>query len=99
MKHDGIVQKDGRYVFTTADQMVRWSKDCGNELFGHTLGWHSQQQRDYLNDVIAKAASDNKASLVKQNWNFETGTLDGFVAEGFEAFSSLYACPTASSAL
>ena len=90
MKHDGIVQKDGRYVFTTADQMVRWAKDCGNELFGHTLGWHSQQQYTYLNDVIAKAAPDNKASLVQENWNFETGTLDGFVAEGFEAFSSLY---------
>ncbi len=84
MKHDGIVQWDGRLVFSQADQMVRWAKDCGNELFGHTLGWHSQQKLDYLNSVIANAAKNNSASLVQRNWNFETGTLDGFVTEGFE---------------
>lgn len=88
MKHDGIVQWDGRYVFSQADQMARWAKDCGNELFGHTLGWHSQQKRDYLNSVIAKTVPNNSASLVRQNWNFETGTLDGFVAEGFEMVRS-----------
>ena len=84
MKHDAIVTANGGYNFTQADQMVSWAKGCGNELFGHTLGWHSQQKRDYLNNVIANAAPNNNASLVKQNWNFETGTLDGFVTEGFE---------------
>ena len=90
MKHDGIVQQGGGYNFTNADAMAGWAKTCGTELFGHTLGWHSQQQRTYLNNLISKASRNNNASLLKQNWNFEAGTLDGFTAEGFEIFQSLY---------
>ena len=90
MKHDAIVQPDGRYRFTAADEMAGWAKACGTELFGHTLGWHSQQQRTYLNSLIANASKNNAASLLKNNWNFESGTLDGFVANGFEVFTSLY---------
>ena len=87
MKHDGIVQADGAYNFTNAEAMAGWAKACGTELFGHTLGWHSQQQRAYLNNLISKAATDNNASLLQRNWNFEAGTLDGFTAEGFEISS------------
>ena len=90
MKHDAIVQADGRYNFASADEMAGWAKACGNDLFGHTLGWHSQQQRNYLNTVISNAVPNNNASLVQRNWNFETGTLDGFVTEGFEVITSLY---------
>ena len=90
MKHDAIVQADGSYNFASADEMAGWAKACGNDLFGHTLGWHSQQKRDYLNTVISNAVPNNDASLVQQNWNFETGTLDGFATEGFEVITSLY---------
>ena len=90
MKQDAILQGNGSYNFFRADQMARWAKDCGTELFGHTLGWHSQQQRAYLNNVIAIAATNNSASLVQRNWNFESGTLDGFVTDGFEVVKSLY---------
>ena len=90
MKQDAILQSNGRYVFTRADDMAAWSRSLGCELFGHTLGWHSQQQRTYLNNVISKAAPNNNASLLRQNWNFETGTLDGYVADGFEVIQSLY---------
>ena len=90
MKHDAIVQADGSYNFASADEMVGWAKACGNDLFGHTLGWHSQQKRDYLNTVISNAVPNNDASLVQQNWNFETGTLDGFATEGFKVVTSLY---------
>ena len=90
MKHDAIVQADGSYNFASADEMVGWAKACGNDLFGHTLGWHSQQKRDYLNTVISNAVPNNNASLVQRNWNFETGTLDGFATEGFKVVTSLY---------
>ena len=90
MKHDAIVQQGGAYYFTRADQMAGWAKTCGAELFGHTLGWHSQQQRTYLNNLISRAARNNGASLLQRNWNFEAGTLDGFQADGFEVFQSLY---------
>ena len=55
MKHDGIVQADGSLRFQTADTMVGWLKDCDAQLFGHTLGWHSQQQTDYLDKMIREA--------------------------------------------
>ena len=90
MKQDAILQAGGNYNFTNADQMAGWAKACGTELFGHTLGWHSQQQRSYLNTVIANASRNNAASLLQRNWNFETGTLDGFTADGFEVIQSLY---------
>ena len=90
MKQDAILQRDGTYRFKSADEMVNWAKACGTELFGHTLGWHSQQQRDYLNNVVSGAARSNAASLLQNNWNFEKGTLEGYQASGFEAFTSLY---------
>ena len=90
MKQDAILQSTGRYQFSTADEMVGWARDCGTELFGHTLGWHSQQQRAYLNGIISKASQNNAASLLQTNWNLEKGTLDGFTASGFEAITSLY---------
>ncbi|MBQ9712801.1 MAG: endo-1,4-beta-xylanase, partial [Bacteroidales bacterium] len=83
MKHDGIVGSNGKFNFSTADEMVGWMNDCGVELFGHTLGWHSQQQRAYLNSVIDKAAADNSESIFQSNWNFEEGSVDGYSAAGF----------------
>ncbi|MBP5333824.1 MAG: endo-1,4-beta-xylanase [Bacteroidales bacterium] len=60
MKHDGIVQAGGNMNFGTADQMVQWTKNAGAELFGHVLGWHSQQQTAYLNTLTGDpAAIDN----------------------------------------
>jgi len=84
MKHDAIVQSNGQMRFTTADQMAGWARLAGAELFGHVLGWHSQQQTAYLNTLISKAPANNKASLLKSNWNFEAGTLEGYQASGME---------------
>ena len=52
MKHDNIVDASGNISFYRVNQMVGWTKDCGVQLFGHTLGWHSQQQSDYLQKLI-----------------------------------------------
>ena len=57
MKHDAIVQWDGSMNFTTADQMASWAREAGADLFGHVLGWHSQQQTTYLNNVLSSASS------------------------------------------
>jgi len=57
MKHDAIVQYNGVLKFDTADKMALWAKNAGTELFGHVLGWHSQQKLSYLNNVISQASS------------------------------------------
>ena len=69
MKHDNIVGKDGTIGFSRADIMAGWAADCRLELFGHTLGWHSQQQCDYLDPLIAGAPNDEAAAaLVRQSY-------------------------------
>ena len=90
MKHDAIVGANGKLRFNTADEMVAYAQAAGVELFGHNLGWHSQQQTDYLDNVIKKAAADNSASLLQDNWNFEAGSLDGYTVSGFEMTESYY---------
>ncbi len=62
MKHDCIVNSSGICNFFIADTMVGWAKECGSQLFGHTLGWHSQQQTDYLNALISRAAAADAAA-------------------------------------
>ena len=67
MKHDNIVNASGALNFSRADQMAGWARDCGVQLFGHTLGWHSQQQADYLQKLIDNAAdSDAAAAAVRE---------------------------------
>jgi GH35 family endo-1,4-beta-xylanase len=62
MKHDNIVTASGAFNCSRADEMVGWTKDCGLKLFGHTLGWHSQQQCDYLKPLISGAADEKTAA-------------------------------------
>lgn len=61
MKHSSIVQTNGSMVFTNADQMVQWARAAGADVFGHVLGWHSQQQTAYLNTLGGDAAAIDNA--------------------------------------
>ena len=66
MKQDGIMTARGQFNFSRADDMVGWNDACGLKLFGHTLGWHNQQQTDYLDALIASAPdADSAAALVR----------------------------------
>ena len=62
MKHDNIVSNTGAVSFNWVDEMVGWTKDCGLKLFGHTLGWHSQQQNDWLEPLITGAPDEKTAA-------------------------------------
>jgi len=79
MKNDAIVQQNGQMDFSTADQMVQWAKDAGTELFGHVLGWHSQQQTAYLNALIAQAPPDDPGDT-------DPAPIDGGI--DFESFTA-----------
>ena len=79
MKNDQIVTPNGEFNFIRADQMVTWAKDCGLKLFGHTLGWHSQQQNDYLVDKLIKAAANQEEAAAKVR-EFHKKWVDAMVA-------------------
>ncbi len=84
MKHNAIVQKDGRMDFSTADRMMQWADAAGAEVFGHVLGWHSQQQTDYLNSLLADLPAQ------------ETGTMNPAAIDGGIDFESCTAGPATS---
>lgn len=57
MKNDAIMGVNGRLDFTKVDQMVTDLNNNGMKLFGHVLGWHSQQKYEYLNGLVESAAT------------------------------------------
>ncbi|BAV08892.1 endo-1,4-beta-xylanase A precursor [Filimonas lacunae] len=70
MKHGAIVQDNGTLNFSRADDMVAASS--GLIVFGHTLGWHSNQNATYLKKyagIVVPAA----AELLPANAGFESG--------------------------
>ncbi|RYY98813.1 MAG: hypothetical protein EOO11_06925, partial [Chitinophagaceae bacterium] len=56
MKHGAIVKGDGSLDFTQADAMVN-ALGSGVGIFGHTLGWHSNQNAAYLKNYSGLLAS------------------------------------------
>lgn len=91
MKHDGIVQADGSLRFQTADTMVGWLKDCDAQLFGHTLGWHSQQQTDYLDKKIREAPdAATAASRIRElHKSWVDAMIDHFDAYGWDVVNEV----------
>jgi endo-1,4-beta-xylanase len=61
MKHGAIVKDDGTLDFTDADAMM--GKSAGLSVFGHTLGWHQNQNAGYLNRFAGLVSTDGPELL------------------------------------
>jgi len=75
MKHGAIVQANGSLSFTNADAMLN---ALGNDIavYGHTLGWHQNQNASYLKSfagIVVPAAAELVA-----NGGFEAGSGNTF---------------------
>lgn len=69
MKHGAVVQSDGTLNFTATDDLVNAAASL--EIFGHTLGWHENQNAGYLKNfsgIIAPAGPE-----LSSNGGFENG--------------------------
>jgi endo-1,4-beta-xylanase len=73
MKHGAIVRDDGTFDYTTADDLFNSVTSAGLQVFGHTLGWHANQNGNYLRSLTAGTSNPN-APNVLVNGDFETGT-------------------------
>lgn len=74
MKHGAIVQDNGTLNFTKADALVNAA--AGLEVYGHTLGWHQNQNATYLKNyagIVLPAAVNLLA-----NGGFESGSGSSF---------------------
>ena len=53
MKYASCVKNDGTFDFNTVKDFVTNAQDAGLTIYGHTLAWHSQQNKKYLSKLIA----------------------------------------------
>lgn len=69
MKHGAIVQDNGTLSYTKADALVA---ACGSlDIFGHTLGWHQNQNATYLKSYAGITIP--AATELATNPGFESG--------------------------
>lgn len=54
MKHGAMVQDNGTIDFSRADAMINAAS--GVDIFGHTLGWHQNQNANYLKQYAGLVA-------------------------------------------
>ncbi len=78
MKHRAIVQDNGSFNFSRADQLVSMASAAGLKVFGHTLVWHQNQNGNYLKTLTAGGGSTPTVNLLS-NPGFESG-LTGWTA-------------------
>lgn len=64
MKYASVVSDDGTMNFSTVSDFVDEAKAAGITIYGHTLAWHSQQNMNYLNGLIASTVIPADPSTV-----------------------------------
>lgn len=77
MKHGSLVKNDGTIDFTNADALLNACTAAGVEVFGHTLGWHQNQNATYMKTVVGGGTGPAATNLAA-NGSFELGTGDNF---------------------
>ena len=77
MKHSSVVNAEGEMEFTTVKELIETAKGAGMSIYGHTLCWHSQQQADYLNGLIAdKVLPDDPSAEPVEPIEVEVASID-----------------------
>ncbi|WP_066839570.1 endo-1,4-beta-xylanase [Rufibacter ruber] len=80
MKHGALVRNDGSIDFTSADRLFDAASAAGLEVFGHTLGWHSNQNATYLNSLAGSSGPAPQNLIL--NGSFEAGSGNSFTNWG-----------------
>ncbi|RAV99032.1 endo-1,4-beta-xylanase [Pseudochryseolinea flava] len=76
MKHGALVDDGGTIDFTESDAMFDIAENAGVEVFGHTLGWHQNQNATYLKGIAGGTTGGSENILL--NGGFESGSGDNF---------------------
>lgn len=73
MKNASVVRSDGSMDYSIADRLTSEMKAGNIDIFGHVLGWHSQQQSAYYNSLVSGATESHVG--LKAFVNFEDGIV------------------------
>ncbi|MDP4210174.1 MAG: endo-1,4-beta-xylanase [Bacteroidota bacterium] len=103
MKHGALVQNDGSIDFTKADALYNAATAAGLEVYGHTLGWHSNQNATYLKnyakivipastELLSNPGFETTNSSLFANWSVLNTSLGTFsAATGANVHAGSYA--------
>lgn len=77
MKYASCVKDDGTFDFNTVKDFVTNAQDAGMTIYGHTLAWHSQQNKKYLSKLIAdkEIQVDPSQKVEKTDYQLDCSTL------------------------
>ncbi len=79
MKHAPMVQADGSIDYTTMDKYIELAQAAGLSVYGHTLVWHSNNDTNYLNSLIAPViVPTTSGPSILDISGPKNGTLDGW---------------------
>lgn len=80
MKYASCVKDDGTFDFNTVKDFVTNAQDAGLTIYGHTLAWHSQQNKKYLNKLIAdkEIQVDPSQKVEKEDAYTDFSTMNSF---------------------
>lgn len=80
MKYASCVKNDGTFDFNTVKDFVTNAKDAGLTIYGHTLAWHSQQNKKYLSKLIAdkEIQVDPSQKVEKTDKELDCSTLSSY---------------------
>lgn len=80
MKYASCVKNDGTFDFNTVKDFVTNAQDAGLTIYGHTLAWHSQQNKKYLNKLIAdkEIQVDPSQKVEKEDAYTDFSTMNSF---------------------
>lgn len=80
MKYASCVKDDGTFDFNTVKDFVTNAKDAGLTIYGHTLAWHSQQNKKYLSKLIAdkEIQVDPSQKVEKEDAYTDFSTMNSF---------------------
>lgn len=84
MKYASCVKNDGTFDFNTVKDFVTNAKDAGLTIYGHTLAWHSQQNKKYLSKLIAdkEIQVDPSQKVEKTDYQLDCSTLTKYEWSG-----------------
>ena len=80
MKYASCVSDDGSMNFSTVTSFVETAKEAGVTIYGHTLAWHSQQNLNYLNGLIADQVIEGEPAdpIEVEDAMFDYSTFTGY---------------------
>lgn len=80
MKYASCVKDDGTFDFNTVKDFVTNAQDAGLTIYGHTLAWHSQQNKKYLSKLIAdkEIQVDPSQKVEKEDAYTDFSTMNSF---------------------